>query len=131
VERALRLTLEEAPRGVTHGSSRALATRTGLSQSTVSRIWRAFGLRPHRTEIFELPNDPLLVDKVRDIVGLYMNPTRHAIVLRVDEKSRPNDRAAITFDSQIDSRERADDLAKLRLGKRLQGFSGNVSECAR
>src|SRR6266702_4884838 len=88
VERAVRLTLEEAPKGATHWSSRALAARTGLSQSTVSRIWRAFGLRPHRSETFQLSNDPLLVDKVRDIVGLYMNPPHHAIVLCVDEKSQ-------------------------------------------
>jgi transposase len=88
VERAVRLTLEEAPKGATHWSSRALATRTGLSQSTVSRIWRAFGLRPHRSETFQLSNDPLLVDKVRDIVGLYLNPPHHAIVLCVDEKSQ-------------------------------------------
>jgi transposase len=88
VERAVRLTLEQAPKGATHWSSRALATRTGLSQSTVSRIWRAFGLRPHRSETFPLSNDPLLVDKVRDIVGLFMNPPHHAIVLCVDEKSQ-------------------------------------------
>lgn len=60
VERAVSLTLEEAPKGATHWSSRALAARTGLSQSTVSRIWRAFGLRPHRRETFQLSNDPLL-----------------------------------------------------------------------
>jgi transposase len=88
VEGAVRLTLEETPKGSTHWSSRALAARTGLSQSTVSRIWRAFGLRPHRSETFQLSNDPLLVDKVRDIVGLYMNPPHHAIVLCVDEKSQ-------------------------------------------
>jgi len=88
VERAVRLTLEEAPKGATHWSSRALATRTGLSQSTVSRIWRAFGLRPHRSEAFQLSNHPLLVDQVRAIVGLYMNPPHHAIVLGVDEKSQ-------------------------------------------
>ena len=88
IERAVRLTLEEAPQGATHWSSRALAARTGLSQSTVSRIWRAFGLRPHRSETFQLSNDPLLVDKVRDIVGLYMNPPHHAMVLCVDEKSQ-------------------------------------------
>src|SRR5260370_15849574 len=88
VERAVRLTLEEAPKGATHWSSRALAKKTGLSQSTVSRIWRAFGLRPHRSEMFQLSNDPLLVDKVRDIVGLYLNPPHHALVLCVDEKSQ-------------------------------------------
>jgi len=88
IERAVRLTLEEAPKGATHWSSRALAARTGLGQSTVSRIWRAFGLRPHRSETFQLSSDPLLVDKVRDIVGLYMNPLHHAMVLCVDEKSQ-------------------------------------------
>ncbi len=85
VERAVRLTLEEAPKGATHWSSRALAARTGLSQSTVSRIWRTFGLRPHRSETFQLS---LLVEKVRDIVGLYLNPPHHALVLCVDEKSQ-------------------------------------------
>src|ERR1700730_12672270 len=88
VERAVRLTLEEAPQGATHWSSRALAARTGLSQSTVSRIWRAFGLRPHGSETFQLSNDPLLLDKVRDVVGLYMNPPHHALVLCVEEKSQ-------------------------------------------
>jgi len=88
VEQAVRLTLEQVPKGATHWSSRALASRTGLSQSTVSRIWRAFGLRPHRSETFPLSNDPLLVDKVRDIVGLYLNPPHNAIVLCVDEKSQ-------------------------------------------
>src|SRR5258706_9724961 len=88
VERAVRLTLEEAPKGATHWSSRALAARTGLSQSTGSRIWRAFGLRPHRSETFQLSNAPLLVDKVRDIVGLYINPPHHSPVPRVDEKCK-------------------------------------------
>lgn len=88
VERTLRLTLEEAPQGAPHWSTRALAARTGMSQSTVSRIWRAFGLRPHRSQTFQLSNDPLRVDQVRDIVGLYMNPPHHAIVLCVDEKSQ-------------------------------------------
>jgi transposase len=88
VERTVRLTLEEAPKGATHWSSRALAARTGMSQSTVSRIWRAFGLRPHRSETFQLSRDPLLVEKVRDIVGLYLNPPHHAMVLCVDEKSQ-------------------------------------------
>jgi len=88
VERAVRLTLEEAPKGATHWSTRALAARTGMSQSTVSRICRAFGLGPHRSETFQLSNDPLLGEKVRDIVGLYMNPPHHAIVLCLDEKSQ-------------------------------------------
>jgi hypothetical protein len=62
--------------------------RTGLSQSTISRIWRAFGLKPHCTESFQLSTDPLLIDKVRDIVGLYLDPPHHALVLCVDEKSQ-------------------------------------------
>jgi hypothetical protein len=65
----VRLTLEKKPKGATHWSSRMLAARTGLSQSTISRIWRAFGLKPHRAEGFQLSSDPLLIDKVRDIVA--------------------------------------------------------------
>jgi transposase len=65
-----------------------LASKTGLSQSTVTRIWRAFGLKPHRAEGFQLSSDPLLIDKVRDIVGLYLDPPHHALVLCVDEKSQ-------------------------------------------
>ena len=88
VEQVVRLTLEKTPQGATHWSSRMLAARTGLSQSTISRIWRAFGLKPHRTESFQLSTDPLLIDKVRDIVGLYLDPPHHALVLCVDEKSQ-------------------------------------------
>jgi transposase len=79
-------TLETTPPNATHWSSRALAARLGMSQTTISRIWRAFGLQPHRTEGFKLSSDPYFVDKVRDIVGLYMNPPEHAMVLCVDEK---------------------------------------------
>jgi len=88
VEQVVRWTLEKTPRGATHWSSRGLAARTGLSQSTISRIWRAFGLKPHRSESFQLSTDPLLIDKVRDIVGLYLNPPDRALVLCVDEKSQ-------------------------------------------
>ncbi len=65
-----------------------MAKATGLSAMTISRVWRAFGLRPHRTETFKLSPDPLLIDKVRDIVGLYLDPPEHAVVLCVDEKSQ-------------------------------------------
>src|SRR5438445_3874855 len=82
------LTLEGKPRAATHWSTRAMAARCGLSQSTVSRVWRAFGLQPHRTETFKLSKDPLFVEKVRDIVGLYLNPPEKAVVLCVDEKSQ-------------------------------------------
>jgi len=88
IERVVRLTLEKTPKGATHWSSRMLAAKTGLSQSSISRIWRAFGLKPHRTEGFQLSSDPLLIDKVRDIVGLYLEPPHHALVLCVDEKSQ-------------------------------------------
>ncbi len=88
VERVVQMTLEKAPKGATHWSSRMLAAKTGLSQSTISRIWRAFGLKPHRAEGFQLSSDPLLIDKVRDIVGLYLDPPHHALVLCVDEKSQ-------------------------------------------
>lgn len=88
IEQVVRLTLEKTPKGATHWSSRGLAGRTGLSQSSISRIWRAFGLKPHRSENFQLSTDPLLIDKVRDIVGLYMNPPQSALVLCVDEKSQ-------------------------------------------
>jgi len=80
--------LESTPRGETHWSTRGLAKATGLSRMTISRIWHAFGLQPHRTDTFKLSPDPLLIEKVRDIVGLYMNPPEHALVLCVDEKSQ-------------------------------------------
>src|SRR3712207_2686107 len=80
------LTLEEAPSDATHWSTRAMARRAGMSQAAVSRIWRAFGLRPHRAETFRLSSDPAFVDKVRDVVGPYLAPPEGALVLRVDEK---------------------------------------------
>ena len=88
VERVVVQTLESTPRGETHWSTRGMAKATGLSRMTVSRIWHAFGLEPHRTDTFKLSPDPLLIEKVRDIVGLYMHPPDHALVLCVDEKSQ-------------------------------------------
>ena len=88
VERVVRLTLETTPRDATHWSTRAMATRSGLSQSAISRIWRAFALQPHRVKTFKLSKDPLFIDKVRDIVGLYLQPPDKALVLCVDEKSQ-------------------------------------------
>ena len=88
VERVLTQTLETTPPDATHWSTRSLAKACGLSRSTVHRIWRAFGLQPHRTETFKLSNDPLFIEKVRDIVGLYLNPPDRALVLCVDEKSQ-------------------------------------------
>ena len=88
VERVIVKTLEQSPRDATHWSTRSMAAATGMSQSAVSRIWRAFGLKPHLVESFKLSPDPLFVDKVRDIVGLYLNPPDAAVVLCVDEKSQ-------------------------------------------
>jgi len=88
VERVITLTLESKPRDATHWSTRSMAEEVGLSQTAISRIWRAFSLQPHRCETFKLSNDPLFVDKVRDIVGLYLDPPDKALVLCVDEKSQ-------------------------------------------
>lgn len=88
VERVITTTLETTPRAATHWSTRRLARETGMSQSSVSRIWRAFGLQPHRVETWKLSKDPLFVEKVRDVVGLYMHPPDRAVVLCVDEKSQ-------------------------------------------
>jgi transposase len=88
VERVVTETLESKPQDATHWSTRSMAKATGMSQSAISRIWRAFALQPHRTETFKLSTDPLYVEKVRDIVGLYLNPPDRALVLCVDEKSQ-------------------------------------------
>ena len=105
IEQVLIQTLETTPRGQTHWSTREMAKQTGLSRMAISRIWRAFGLQPHRTESFKLSPDPLLIDKVRDIVGLYMNPPDHALVICVDEKS------------QIQALDRTQPLLPLRPGQ--------------
>lgn len=105
VEKAVRLTLETLPRDATHWSTRSLAARSGLSQTTVRRIWHAFGLQPHRTETFKLSKDPLFVEKVRDIVGLYLSPPDKALVLCVDEKS------------QIQALDRSQPLLPMRPGQ--------------
>ena len=86
IEAMITLTLESQPENATHWSTRAMAKRVGMSQTMVSRVWRAFGLQPHRTETFKLSTDPAFVDKVRDVVGLYMAPPHRAVVLCVDEK---------------------------------------------
>lgn len=88
VEDVIVRTLETTPRGATHWSTREMARACGLGRSTIARIWKAFGLQPHRSETFKLSKDPLLIDKVRDIVGLYLSPPEHAVVLCVDEKSQ-------------------------------------------
>lgn len=88
VERVIVKTLESKPKNATHWSTRSMAEATGMSQSTVSRIWRAFGLKPHRQDKFKISKDPFFVDKVRDVVGLYIDPPHQALVLCVDEKSQ-------------------------------------------
>jgi transposase len=105
VERAVVTALEATPPNATHWSTRGLAAAAGLSQSAVVRIRRAFALRPHRAETFKLSKDPLFVDKVRDIVGLYMSPPDRALVLCVDEKP------------QIQARERTAPVLPLRPGQ--------------
>lgn len=81
-------TLEQRPVGATHWSTRLMARKLGFSQSTISRIWRAFGLKPHRASTYTLSRDPLFIEKVRDVVGLYLSPPDRALVLSVDEKSQ-------------------------------------------
>ena len=88
VEAVIVKTLESKPKDATHRSTRSMAREVGLSQTAVSRIWRAFGPKPHRSEHFKLSPDPQFVEKVRDIVGLYLNPPEAAVVLCVEEETR-------------------------------------------
>ena len=88
VDAVITTTLESTPKDATHWSTRSMAKEVGLTQTAVSRIWRAFGLQPHRQDTFKLSRDPLFVDKVHDIVRLYLNPPERAVVLCVDEKSQ-------------------------------------------
>jgi transposase len=87
VEAVIVATLEDKPTDATHWSTRDLAKKVGMSPSSVGRIWQAFGLKPWQTDTFKLSEDPQFVDKVRDVVGLYMNPPEHAVVMCVDEKT--------------------------------------------
>lgn len=105
LEAVIARTLESKPSDATHWSTRSMAKVTGLNQTAISRIWRAFALQPHRTESFKLSRDPLFIDKVRDIVGLYLNPPERALVLGVDEKS------------QIQALERTAPLLPMRPGQ--------------
>lgn len=105
IEAVITKTLETTPRGRTHWSTRSMAKSAGISHSSIGRIWRAFGLQPHRSESFRLSPDPLLVEKVRDIVGLYLHPPDNAVVLCVDEKS------------QIQALERAQPVLPMDLGQ--------------
>ncbi len=105
IAETVRRTLEETPADATHWSLRSMSRAVGYAPSTIHRIWRAFGLQPHRSETFKLSSDPLFVEKVRDIVGLYLAPPEHALVLCVDEKS------------QIQALDRSQPLLPMRPGQ--------------
>lgn len=105
VSEIIRLTLETKPDNDSHWSTRKMAERTGLSNERIARIWQTFGLQPHRVESFQLSTDPMFVDKVRDVAGLYMSPPQNALVLCVDEKS------------QIQALERSQPILPLRPGQ--------------
>lgn len=104
VEAVVTQTLESKPKGATHWSTRSMAKSSGLSHGTVARIWKTFGLQPHRVDTFKLSPDPLLIEKVRDVAGIYLNAPEHAVVLCVDEKS------------QIQALNRTQPLLPMRLG---------------
>ena len=105
VEALIAKTLHSKPAGSTHWSTRKMAKKMGISHDSVSRIWRAFGLKPHRADTFQISSDPHYVDKVRDVVGLYMSPPENALVLCVDEKS------------QIQALQRSQPVLPMRPGK--------------
>src|SRR5215204_3500727 len=105
VEAIIVKTLETTPPGETHWSTRSMAKAAGISHTMVGRIWRTFGLQPHRTESFKISPDPQLVDKIRDVVGLYINPPTNAVVFSVDEKS------------QIQALERAQPILPMDIGQ--------------
>ena len=88
IEEVVVATLESKPENATHWSRSKMAQRSGLSKSTIGRIWKSFGLKPHREDGFKLSNDPLFVEKVYDVIGLYLDPPESAVVLCVDEKSQ-------------------------------------------
>jgi len=88
IENVIKLTLESLPRDATHWSTRSMARQSGMSQTAISRIWRAFGLKPHLVDTFKISSDPFFIEKVRDVVGLYMSPPQNAMVFCVDEKSQ-------------------------------------------
>ena len=105
IAETIRLTLETTPPDATHWSLRSMARATGYAPSTIHRIWHAFGLQPHRSESFKLSTDPFFVEKVRDIVGLYLAPPERALILCVDEKS------------QIQALDRSQPLLPMRPGQ--------------
>jgi transposase len=122
IARTIRKTLETLPKAATHWSPRTMAKEVGHAPSTVHRIWRAFRLQPHRSETFKLSSDPLFVEKVRDIVGLYLSPPDRAIVLCIDEKS------------QVQALDRTQPLLPMRPGQaerrtQLQKARNDIAVC--
>jgi transposase len=105
IEKVIAMTLETTPAKATHWSTRSMSAASGVSQTSVRRLWHAFGLQPHRVDTFKLSTDPLFIEKVRDIVGLYLHPPNRAVVLCVDEKS------------QIQALDRTQPLLPMRLGQ--------------
>ena len=105
VEAVVVQTLEATPTGETHWSTRTMAAKAGMSHTMIGRIWRTFGLKPHITQSFKMSPDPQLVDKIRDVVGLYMNPPNNAVVFSFDEKS------------QIQALERAQPILPMDIGQ--------------
>lgn len=105
IAEVMRLTLESKPSNATHWSTRRMARKVGLSHDTIARIWQTFGVQPHRSESFQLSSDPFFVEKVRDVVGLYVSPPENALVLCVDEKS------------QIQALERSQPVLPMRPGQ--------------
>ena len=139
VEEVVVRTLEETPEGATHWSKRDLARQVGISPTSVHRIWRAFGLQPWRTEDFKISPDPLLIDKIRDVVGLYLAPPERAAVFAVDEKPQiqaypgfaSRDRDGGQETDMPGSRSVADRLsgARLQQRRRLQPGGRGCSTC--
>jgi transposase len=105
VGRVVKLTLESAPKDATQWSTRSMAARSGMSQTAITRIWRAFGLKPHKVDTFKISTDPFFIEKIKDVVGLYMSPPENAVVCCVDEKS------------QIQALDRTQPLLPLRPGQ--------------
>lgn len=117
VEAVVVATLEDTPRDATHWSRTSMAAKSGLSKSTIGRIWRTFGLKPHLTDTFKLSTDPLFVEKVVDVVGLYHNPPERAVVLCVDEKSRAPRGADEAVREEGPAAGRRSDRSKLEAGE--------------
>ena len=110
-------TLEETPPGATHWSLRSMARASGYAPSTIHRIWQAFGLQPHRSETFKLSSDPLFVEKVRDIIGLYLDPPERALVLCVDESEHGAPLVRANMRTQIQTLDRSRPLLPMRPGQ--------------